>query len=78
MNFLKEIFQKDIVKRLIVLIIIIIFLYILRPMLNLLLLTFLFTYIAYSMQTGITKKLDKVIEIKPIVIIIIKKLAKRK
>lgn len=68
MNFLKELFKKDLVKRLLVLIIIIFFFFILRSMLNLFLLTFLFTYIAYSFQTGITNKLDKIIKIKPIVV----------
>ena len=51
-----------------VLIIIIFFLFILRSMLNLFLLTFLFTYIAYSLQMGITKRLDNFIKIKPIVV----------
>jgi predicted PurR-regulated permease PerM len=68
MNFLKELFQKDIVKRIIVLIIIIFFLFILRSMLNLFLLTFLFTYIAYSLQRGITNRLDKFIKIKPVIV----------
>jgi len=68
MDFLKELFKKDLVKRLVVLIIIIFFLFILRSMLNLFLLTFLFTYIAYSLQKGITSKLDNVIKIKHIVV----------
>lgn len=68
MNFLRELLKKDIVKRLIVLIIIVIFLIILKPMLNLLLLTFIFTYIAYSLQTGISRKLDEFIKVKPIIV----------
>jgi len=68
MNFLKELFQKDLVKKLVVLIIIITIIFILRAMLNLFLLTFIFTYIAYSLQMGITKRLDKFIKIKPIVV----------
>ena len=68
MNFLKELFQKDIVKRLVVLSIIIFFIFILRSMINLLLLTFLFTYIAYSLQKAITSRLDKFIKIKPVIV----------
>jgi predicted PurR-regulated permease PerM len=67
-NFLRELFKKDIVRRILVLIVIIFFMYILRAMLNLFLLTFLFTYIAYSLQVGITERLDKFIKIKPIIV----------
>lgn len=68
MNFLKELFKKDIFKKIIVLIIIIFIFFILKSMLNLFLLTFLFTYIAYSLQCGITHKLNKYIKINPIII----------
>ncbi len=68
MNFLKEFLKKDLVRRIVVLIIIIFFFYILRSMLNLFLLTFLFTYVAYSLQMAITKRLDKFIKIKPIIV----------
>ena len=68
MDFLKELLKKDLVKRLLVLIIIVFFFFILRSMLNLFLLTFLFTYIAYSLQKGITSRLDKFIKIRPIVV----------
>ena len=68
MNFLRELFKRDIVRRILVLLIIVFFMYILRSMLNLFLLTFLFTYIAYSLQVAITTRLDKFIKIKPIII----------
>ncbi|MFL0163847.1 AI-2E family transporter [Candidatus Clostridium helianthi] len=68
MNFLRELFKKDIVRRICVLLIIVFFMYILRSMLNLFLLTFFFTYIAYSLQVGITKRLDKFIKVKPIIV----------
>ena len=63
MNFIKEFFKKDIVKRLMVLLGIIIFLFLLRGMLNLFLLTFLFTYVTYSLQKAVTTRLDKYIKI---------------
>lgn len=65
MNFIKELFQKDIVKKLIVLIIIGCFFYFLKSMLNLFLLTFLFTYALYSLQKRIVKLLSRYIKIKP-------------
>ncbi|MBD7910902.1 MULTISPECIES: AI-2E family transporter [Clostridium] len=68
MNFLKDLLKKDITKRLIVLFIIIFFFFILKSMLNLFLLTFIFTYITYSFQKGITDKLDKYIKINPTII----------
>lgn len=68
MNFLRELFKRDIVRRLLVLLIIIFFMYVLRSMLNLFLLTFFFTYITYSLQTAIITRLDKYVRVKPIVI----------
>ena len=70
MTFIKEFLKKDIVKRLLVLIGIIVFLYLLRGMLNLFLLTFLFTYVTYSMQKAITTRLDKYIKINQAIVTI--------
>ena len=70
MNILKELFKKDIFKRLVVLVIIIFFFFILRSMLNLFLLTFIFTFIAYSLQKAITNTLDKYIKVNPLIITI--------
>lgn len=71
MNFLKELLKKDIVKRLLVLIGIIICLYLLKGMLNLFLLTFLFTYITYSLQKAITTRLDKYIKVNHVIITVL-------
>lgn len=68
MNFLRELFKKDIVKRLSVLAIIILFMFLLQSMLNLFLLTFIFTYVTYSLQKAISNKLDKFIKISPALI----------
>ncbi len=71
MDFVKDVFKKEITKRILVLCLIIFFMYILRGMLNLFLLTFLFTYTTYTIQTGITSRLDKYIKIKPVFITIL-------
>lgn len=68
MNFLRELFKKDIIKKLLVLIIIIICFFLLKSMLNLFLLTFLFTYLFYRLQRVITRKLDKYVKISPKII----------
>lgn len=68
MNFFKELLKKDIVKRLLVLIAIIICLYLLKGMLNLFLLTFLFTYVTYSLQKFITTRIDRYIKINSAII----------
>jgi len=71
MNILRELFKKDIFRRLIVLSIIIFFFFLLRSMLNLFLLTFIFTFISYSLQKVITNKLGKYITINPLLITIL-------
>lgn len=70
MEFFKEIFKKDITKRLLVLIVLIFFFYLLKGMLNLFLMTFLFTYIVYSSQKAITSRLDKYIKINQVLVTI--------
>ena len=59
MGFFKELFQKEITKRILVLIIFIIFLYLLRGLINTFLLTFLFIYFIYSTENALTKKMGK-------------------
>lgn len=71
MNILRELFKKDIFRRLIVLAIIIFFFFLLRSMLNLFLLTFIFTFIAYSFQKAITNKLSNYITVNPLLITIL-------
>ena len=50
MDYIKEFFDKEITKKIIAIIILILFFYIMRSMLNIFLLTFLFSYIMYSLQ----------------------------
>lgn len=55
MLLLKEFFQKEAIKKFIVLLFIILFFYLIRDVINLVLFTFIFTYLAYSMQCYIHK-----------------------
>lgn len=59
MNFLKELFQKEVTKKICVLLIIVLFFYITRGLLDIFLLTFLFSYLIYSLESFITKLLLK-------------------
>lgn len=59
MNFLKELFQKEITKRICVLLVLCLFFYIIRGLLDVFLLTFLFAYMIYSIQDVIIKFLSK-------------------
>ncbi|MFL0269499.1 AI-2E family transporter [Candidatus Clostridium radicumherbarum] len=63
MGFLKELFQKEITKRILVLITFIIFLYFLRGLINTFLLTFLFIYFIYSTENAITKRIGKFVHL---------------
>lgn len=64
MVFLKELIRKENTKRIFVFLLIIIFFYATREIINLELLTFLFTYLIYSMQEFILKNLRRVVPIK--------------
>lgn len=57
MEITKESLKKDIVKRVLVFLVLILILYLLRDLFNLFLLTFLFSYLIYSMQRFLVKKL---------------------
>lgn len=59
MGFIKDIFDKEITKRLLVLFSLVLIFYVMRGMINLFLLTFLFTYLIYSMQNLVMRKLGK-------------------
>lgn len=63
MGVLKEIYEKEITKRILVLVLLGLILYLLRGLINLLLLTFIFTYLIYSMQRFLTKWISKVIRV---------------
>lgn len=64
MDYLINFFRKDIVRRVIVFIIVGLVLYLLKGMLNIFLLTFIFTYLLYSAQVFINHGLKKVVRVK--------------
>ena len=61
MDYIKEFYEKEITKKIIAIIILILFFYIMRSMLDIFLLTFLFSYIMYSLQRVLLRKL-KILE----------------
>lgn len=71
MGFLKELFQKEITKRILVLITFILFLYFLRGLINTFLLTFLFIYFIYSTEKAITKRIGKFVHLSNTLFILI-------
>ena len=71
MDFIKNIIQKDLTKRVVILACLGLFLFITRSLINLFLLTFIFTFFMYSIQKFLNNKLKKFIRIKQRIIIII-------
>ncbi|AYD39123.1 AI-2E family transporter [Clostridium fermenticellae] len=71
LEFLKGLFKKDITKVALIFIFIIVVLWLLRSIIDLMLLTFLFTYLIYSVQQFIYHKISKFIKIKQSFITII-------
>ncbi|MCR4435950.1 MAG: AI-2E family transporter [Clostridiales bacterium] len=71
MQFLHEIMKRDITRRIIVLSVLGLLLYIMRDMLNMFLLTFIFTFLLYSVQGFLVLKLKKIIQIKQKVMIVL-------
>lgn len=64
MEFLKSFFKEAVVKKTLALILLVIILYSMRSILNLLLLTFIFSYLFYGLQKFLFKHIRKVIPIK--------------
>lgn len=71
MQTLKSLFQRDLVIRIILLLTLILFAYLIRSIFNLILLTFMITYLANSLQNLLLRQINKVIKVNPILIIII-------
>lgn len=71
MGFIRDLFQKEMTKRILVLLTFILLLYFLRGLINIFLLTFLFTYLIYSMENLITRKLGKYIRLSNTLITIV-------
>lgn len=64
MEMLKELLKKDMTKKILTLVVVGFLIFLLKDMLNLLLLTFLFTYLMYSVQKFIQKSIEKIIPFK--------------
>ncbi|WP_054957220.1 AI-2E family transporter [Paenibacillus dakarensis] len=71
MEFLKTFFAQPIVKRILFLLLVLLLLYSLRHMLNLLLLLFLVTFVMGRLEGFVTRKLNRLFPISPIVVTII-------
>lgn len=71
MEFFRELFKKEIVKKFMCILAIIIILYIMKGMLNIFLLTFLFAYLTYSMEKFIVNILSKHIKVNKKIVTII-------
>ncbi len=64
MEYLAEILRKPIVKRILTLALVCLFLYLMRGMMNLFLLTFLFTYLLYSAQKFLHRIIERIFIVK--------------
>lgn len=70
MILLKDLFQRETTKKISVLLVIVMFFYLTRSIINLELLTFLFTYLIYSMESFILRTLRKIIPIRRVFVTI--------
>jgi predicted PurR-regulated permease PerM len=71
MDFIKNVFKKTGTKRLIIFIIIGVFLYLARSILNLFLLTFIFTYLMYRIQTFVVTQLHRIIKVQQRIVAVV-------
>jgi len=71
MQTVKQLFQRDSVMKILLLVALVLFAYLIRSILNLILLTFMIAYLANSLQSLLTNQLNKVIKVNPTIITII-------
>jgi len=71
MQTIKQLFQRDSVMKLLLLAALVLFAYLISSILNLILLTFMIAYLASSLQSLLTKQINKVVKVNPAIIIII-------
>lgn len=71
MGFLKEFFNKDIVKRILSILIVALVIYSMKNLMDLILLTFLLTYLIYSFEGYLLKNIRKYIKFNEIILILI-------
>jgi len=70
MEFIKQLLQKEITKRILIFVVLGLVLYILRRLINMFLLTFIFTYLLYSAQAFLIIKLRNVVKLKQKIVIV--------
>lgn len=63
MDFIQKLFQKDLTKRILILFCLGFFLFLTRSLINMYLLTFIFTFFMYSIQKFLTERLKKFVKI---------------
>jgi len=71
MDFLKELFNRDIVKRVLSILILALAIYSMKSLMDLLLLTFLLTYLIYSFEGYLLIKIRKLVRINEVVLILV-------
>jgi len=71
MQTVKQLFQRETVIKIILLAALVLFAYLIRTIFNLILLTFMITYLANSLQRILVKQINKVIKVNPTIITII-------
>ncbi|MBU3143940.1 AI-2E family transporter [Clostridium sp. CF012] len=71
MQTVKQLFQRETVIKIILLATLVLFAYLIRSIINLVLLTFMITYLANSLQCLLVKQMNKVIKVNPTIITII-------
>ena len=71
MQTIKQLFQKESVIKILLLASLVLLAYLIRSILNLILLTFMIAYLMNSLQTLLVRKINKVIKVNPTIIIII-------
>ena len=71
MQTIKQVFQRESVVKIILLATLVLLAYLIRSIFNLILLTFMITYLANSIQSLLVKQINKVIKVNPTIITII-------
>jgi len=71
MQTIKQLFNKDSILKIILVLALVLFVYLVRSILNLILLTFVITYLVNSIQSLLVNQINKVIKINPTIITII-------
>lgn len=71
MDFIMNIAKKEITKKIFSFLVLVLIFYVLRSFFDLIIITFLLTYLIYSLQTAISKRLRKYIKIKDLIITLV-------